>query len=63
MRSLQERIDDYLTLGVPNIWVLDPVKRRAYTCQQGDFRESPSVLEVPLSPIRISLQDLFAYLD
>lgn len=63
LRGLQERIDDYRAFGVPNIWVLDPVKRRAYFCQQGDFRESDSILEVPLSPIRIPLPDLFAYLD
>ena len=63
LRSLQERVDDYRSLGVPNIWVLDPVKRRAYLCEQGDFRESHSILEVPLSPVRIFLHDLFAYLD
>jgi Uma2 family endonuclease len=63
LRSMQERVDDYLAFGVPNIWVLDPVKRRAYVCQQGDFRESQGILEVLLSPIRIPLRDLFAYLD
>src|SRR5271165_4137159 len=24
---LQERLDDYLAMGVPNIWVLDPASR------------------------------------
>lgn len=63
LRSMQERVDDYRALGVPNIWVFDPVKRRAYICQAGDFRQSDDVLEVPSTPIRISLADLFAFLD
>ena len=28
---LQERLDDYLAMGVPNIWVLDPPSRRAWS--------------------------------
>ena len=50
LSSLQERINDYRAFGVANIWVLDPIKRRAYVCNLGDFREVPSVLEVQDSP-------------
>ena len=32
LRSMQERVDEYRAFGVPNIWILDPVKRRAYLC-------------------------------
>ena len=64
LRSMQDRIDDYRSFGVPNIWVLDPVKRRAYVCMHGDFREPQGeVLEVALSPIRVPLRDLFSDLD
>jgi Uma2 family endonuclease len=64
LRSMQDRIDDYRAFGVLNIWVLDPVKRRAYICMLGDFREpEDQILEVPLSPIRIPLPDIFADLD
>jgi Uma2 family endonuclease len=64
LRSMQERVDDYRAFGVPNIWVLDPVKRRAYICTHGDFREPEGeVLEVAFSPIRMQLQDLFSDLD
>jgi Uma2 family endonuclease len=64
LRSMQDRIDDYRAFGVPNIWVLDPVKRRAYVCSRGDFRDPvEGVLEIPSSPIRIPLKDLFADLD
>ena len=64
LRSMQERIDDYRAFGIPNIWVLDPVKRRAYDCTLGDFREPDNEsIEIPDSPIRISLPYLFADLD
>jgi hypothetical protein len=41
-----------------------PVKRRAYVCSKGDFREPKGeVLEIPLSPICIPLLELLAALD
>ena len=64
LRSMQDRIDDYRTFGVPNIWVLDPVKRRAYVCTHGDFREPEGeTLEVSSSPVRVLLRELFSDLD
>jgi Uma2 family endonuclease len=64
LRSIQDRVDDYRAFGVPYIWVLDPVKRRAYICMLGDFREPEGgILQVPLTPIRITLQELFSDLD
>ncbi len=64
LRSMQDRVDDYRAFGVRNIWVLDPVKRRAYVCMHGDFREPESqVLEAEHTPIRIPLPELFADLD
>lgn len=30
MASLQDRIDDYVAFGVPNIWVIDPWKHRGW---------------------------------
>lgn len=30
MSSMQDRIDDYLTIGVENLWVVDPWKPRAW---------------------------------
>lgn len=64
LRNIQDRIDDYRAFGIPNIWVLDPVKRRAYVCTHGDFREpGDETLAVPQSAIRIPLRDLFSDLD
>jgi len=64
LRSLEDKVDDYLALGVGNIWVLDPEKRRAYVCTKGSFKEPENgILMVPDSPIQIPLNDLFADLD
>jgi Uma2 family endonuclease len=64
LRSMQDRIDDYRAFGVPNIWVLDPTKRRAYICTHGNFREpADGMLAIEHSPICIPLNDLFADLD
>jgi Uma2 family endonuclease len=64
LRGLEDRVDDYIALGVGNIWVLDPEKRRAYICTKGSFKEpEEGILAVSGSPIRIPLRDLFADLD
>lgn len=64
LRGMQARVDDYLTFGVPNIWILDPETRRAYICDRTGFHEPQRpVLYVPGTPITISLTDLFAELD
>jgi Uma2 family endonuclease len=64
LRSIEDRVDDYLAFGVPNVWILDPEKRRAYVCTKGSFTEpAAGVLAIPGSPIQIPLQALFADLD
>jgi Uma2 family endonuclease len=64
LRGMQKRVDDYLNFGVPNIWILDPSQLLAYVCSHKGFQQPEAgVLEVPSSPIRIPLEDLFADLD
>jgi len=60
LRSLQEKIDDYLNFGVEHIWILDPVARHGYVCGRKGFQEPEGgVLAVPGTPIRIVLAELF----
>jgi Uma2 family endonuclease len=59
MSRMQERIDDYLRMGVRYVWILDPVLRRAYAAtsllglreiKDALTTENP-VIEVPLTEI------------
>jgi len=63
-RDMQERVTDYLNLGVPNVWILDPASHRVYICARGGFREPVGgILEAPGTAIRIPLDEIFASLD
>ena len=60
MSRVEERIDDYLAMGVPHVWLLDPKTRRAYTATLAEglcevkgeslTTENPA-FEVPLGEI------------
>ncbi len=64
LRTMQDRVDDYLDFGVSNIWILDPARKRAWVCSRHGLLEPENrVLEVSHSPIRIPLDELFADLD
>jgi Uma2 family endonuclease len=55
---------DYLAMGVPNIWLIDPMRRIAYTFNAtGLHRADAARLSVPGTPIRLDLTEFFAKLD
>lgn len=58
MSRLEVRIQDYLQMGVSNVWVLDPLTRQAYVATAADglrevkigvLRTENLVLEMPLA--------------
>ncbi|MGA3190641.1 MAG: Uma2 family endonuclease [Bryobacteraceae bacterium] len=57
--SIVERLEDYLAMGVPNVWVIDPRTRRGYrytadgflTANDGILRTSNPDLAVPLAAL------------
>ena len=60
MKRVQERIDDYLAMGVSYVWVLDPSDRHVYVATRaaglqefkGDvLRTETPTLELPLSEV------------
>jgi Uma2 family endonuclease len=58
------RLRDFLTMGVPHVWLLDPVDRVAYTYSEHGLKlvEEPRIA-IPGSPIYIDLPEIFASLD
>jgi|SRR5579883_417336 len=56
---VQQRVDDYLKFGVPNVWVLDPWSRRAWVydtegsreVKDGFLRTAEPAMEIPLSEL------------
>ncbi len=60
LRSIRERVDDYLNFGVRHVWILDPASKRAYVCSPTGFQEpEQGMLAVPNTPIRLLLSELF----
>jgi Uma2 family endonuclease len=57
---VEERIDDYLAMGVPFVWVLDPATKRAWSItpvegwreeKSGALKTHDPAIEVPLTEI------------
>ena len=64
MSEIQERVEDYLAMGVPAVWVVDPRRRRAYAAIPSGVLE-PAVAELAVAgtDIRVPVPDIFAELD
>jgi Uma2 family endonuclease len=67
MSEIQERVDDYLTMGVSTVWVIDPRRRRAYLALPhgagSSMQQVITHLRVPETSIEVSLTEMFAELD
>ena len=55
---------DYLSFGIANIWGIDPKARTAYYARAAGLEDVMNGwLEVPGTPIRISLDEMFSEMD
>lgn len=64
VRSLRERLDDYLALGVPHVWVIDPVRRKAWVAtERGEMEPEDGILRTENPGMALSLDELFELLD
>ena len=52
--NYQERIADYLDMGVRGVWVIDPQTRRGWDCSSGNWIET-AVFRLADSPIYLDL--------
>jgi Uma2 family endonuclease len=60
--ELQEKIDDYLSMGVTAIWVINPRLRKAFVIDRGAMVPVEE-LTVAGTAIRIPVHEVFAELD
>lgn len=37
VQRYRERLDDYLVMGIPHIWVIDPIWKIGFDCSHGDW--------------------------
>jgi len=64
LREMSLKSQDYLNFGIANIWVIDPKVRKAYYAKATGLEEATDGwLAVPATPIRVSLDELFAEMD
>jgi Uma2 family endonuclease len=58
--KLQDRLDDYLSMGVPNVWVLDPGSHRAWRIvREGHLEVLDGFLRTHDLEVVLPLEDLF----
>jgi len=58
-KSILDRLDDYVAMGVANIWVIEPHTRRGYTYSAGFIEAKDGVLRVAGSDIAVPLARIF----
>ena len=63
LNSMQQRVDDYLAMGVQHIWLIDPLLRLAYRASASGFERADNELSIANMPIRIDLKEAFNRLD
>ena len=64
LRAMQEKVEQYRTFGVENIWIIDPEPRLVYTYTSAGLEEvRAGALTVLNTPIRVVLSEMFAELD
>lgn len=59
LRSLQKRITDYLTMGVPHVWIIDPASRIAWVARTTGYdRVEDGMLRIPELNLNLPLADI-----
>jgi len=60
LSSIRDRIEDYLTFGVENIWIVDPQKKKVYWVDADGTHEAQSgVLEARNPSVSVDFQELW----
>ena len=60
--QMKRRVDDYLSCGVPYVWLIDPRERRAWSCTREKTIEVAGALTTWSPEIRVPLAEMFSSL-
>lgn len=64
LKSMRKRVQDFLDMGVPTIWILNPETRTAHTVTAASTTEQTAgTLRAEGTPIELAIADIFATLD
>jgi Uma2 family endonuclease len=63
MTEMQERVDEYLTMGARMVWIIDPRRRKAFGKDARSMTEVLDELTVPNTAIAVPVRQLFAELN
>ena len=64
MSEMYEKVEDYLTMGVAGVWMIDPRRRKVWQTDGGGvLQPKGEELALPGTPIRLRAADLFRQLD
>ncbi len=64
LADMEERVRDYLAMGVQNLWIVDPMRREAWIGTRDGFTPpAGDVFSIERTAIRIAVADIFAELD
>ena len=62
MGEIEERSMDYLSMGVPMVWIVDPKMRAAFQKTESGI-EAVEELTLPSHGVRVAVDEVFAELD
>jgi Uma2 family endonuclease len=62
---LVTRVQEYQHMGVPNIWIIDPMTRESWTMdsQGGAVPMLNDAFTIPDTPVRVTIADIFEEID
>jgi Uma2 family endonuclease len=64
MSRVRERVRDFLSMGVREVWIVDPATRSVAVCAGANTVEhSSGELTVPDTPVAIAIAEIFKVLD
>ena len=64
LKAMRQRVQDFLDMGVPTVWIVDPETRTAYVCTSAGMTEHLSgTLRAEGTRIELAVEEIFATLD